>query len=157
MSLHFMLDPVQPWEFENGLFAIDLCTNMTVSLRDWKPSIATSCVLDRNTERFGKKRYKQILTIPLADSVNCESLSGPYIHQACGLPRSYKRHWSTKQYASVQTAISPPRSWADSCGFNWGKHWWDKRWNGMGWDEMEWGGKGGDEMEWDEVEWIRWD
>ena len=39
----------------------------------------------------------EILTIPLTDSVNCESLSGPNIHHASGFPRLYRKHWSTKQ------------------------------------------------------------
>ena len=34
----------------------------------------------------------EILTIPLTDSVNCESLSGPNIHHASGFPRLYREH-----------------------------------------------------------------
>ena len=34
----------------------------------------------------------EILTIPLTDSVNCESLSGPNIHHASGFPRLYRKH-----------------------------------------------------------------
>ena len=34
----------------------------------------------------------EILTIPLTDSVNCESLSGPNIHYASGFPRLYRKH-----------------------------------------------------------------
>ena len=34
----------------------------------------------------------KILTIPLTDSVNCESLSGLNIHHASGFPRSYRKH-----------------------------------------------------------------
>lgn len=56
--------------------------------------------------------------MPLADRVNCESASGPYIHQAEGLALWYKQHWATKQYSSVQYAISPPRSQVCSSGFN---------------------------------------
>ena len=38
----------------------------------------------------------EIPTIPLTDSVNCESLSDPNIHHASGFPRLYRKHWSTK-------------------------------------------------------------
>ena len=34
----------------------------------------------------------EILTIPLTDSVTCESLSGPNIHHASGFPRFYRKH-----------------------------------------------------------------
>ena len=34
----------------------------------------------------------EILTIPLTDSVNCESLSGPNIHHASGFPCLYRKH-----------------------------------------------------------------
>ena len=34
----------------------------------------------------------EILTIPLTDSVNCESLSGPNIHHASGFPGLYRKH-----------------------------------------------------------------
>ena len=34
----------------------------------------------------------EMLTIPLTDSVNCESLSGPNIHHASGFPRLYRKH-----------------------------------------------------------------
>ena len=34
----------------------------------------------------------EILKIPLTDSVNCESLSGPNIHHASGFPRLYRKH-----------------------------------------------------------------
>ena len=34
----------------------------------------------------------EIHTIPLTDSVNCESLSGPNIHHASGFPRLYRKH-----------------------------------------------------------------
>ena len=34
----------------------------------------------------------ETLTIPLTDSVNCESLSGPNIHHASGFPRLYRKH-----------------------------------------------------------------
>ena len=35
--------------------------------------------------------------MPLTDSVNWESASGPYIHQATGLALLYKKHSDTKQ------------------------------------------------------------
>ena len=34
----------------------------------------------------------ETLTIPLTDSVNCESLSGPNIHHASGFPHLYRKH-----------------------------------------------------------------